>query len=108
VNGTLKNLGVDYIDILLIHRPSPLMDPDSVAKTLIELRDAGLVRHFGVSNFTSSQYNLLASRLPFPLVTNQIEMHPLLLDPLHVKKKLFYFFGSSQIPSDLYFGLFII
>lgn len=48
-----------------------------------ELRQAGKVRHFGVSNFASWQVHLLGSRLPFPLVTNQVELSPLALDVLH-------------------------
>ncbi|KAJ3328100.1 hypothetical protein HDU76_010589 [Blyttiomyces sp. JEL0837] len=83
VKGSLAALKTDFLDVLLIHRPSPMMDADEVAKAFIQLRDSGLVRHFGVSNFTSSQFDLLASRLPFPLVTNQIELHPLGLEPLH-------------------------
>lgn len=70
---SLKNLRTDYIDLLLIHRPDPLMDADEVAEAFTQLHDSGKVLHFGVSNFVPSQYELLASRLKMPLVTNQIE-----------------------------------
>lgn len=81
VDNSLKQLRTDYLDVLLIHRPDPLMDADEVAQAFVELKQAGKVQHFGVSNFTPSQFNLLASRLPFPLVTNQIEISVLHLEP---------------------------
>jgi predicted oxidoreductase len=68
---------------LLIHLPDPLMDADEVAEALTQLRDSGKILHAGVSNFTPYQFDLLASRLSFPLVTNQIELSPLFLNPLH-------------------------
>jgi len=81
---SLKNLAIDHIDLLLIHRPDPLMDADEVAEAFIQLHQAGKVRHFGVSNFTPAQFSLLQSRLPFTLATNQVEIspvhQPLLLD----------------------------
>lgn len=72
--NSLKMLGTDRIDLLLIHRPSPLLDPEVVAGAFTELRKQGKVLHFGVSNFTASQFELLQSYLSFPLVTNQIEL----------------------------------
>ncbi|KAJ3097159.1 hypothetical protein HDU97_005108 [Phlyctochytrium planicorne] len=72
-----------YLDILLIHRPSPMMDPVVVADAFRHLKNAGLVKHFGVSNFSFKQMELLQSRLEFPLVTNQIEMNPLRMWPYH-------------------------
>jgi predicted oxidoreductase len=72
--NSLKMLGTDRLDLLLIHRPDPLLDPDIVAEAFSRLRQQGKVRHFGVSNFTSTQFELLQSRMPFPLVTNQIEL----------------------------------
>lgn len=83
VEESLQALGTDRIDLLLIHRPDVLMDPDEVAEAFTALRQAGKVLHFGVSNFTPSQFDLLASRLDFPLVTNQIEVSVLFLDLLH-------------------------
>ena len=78
---SLERLGVDVIDVFLLHRPDVLMEPDEVAGVFDELRSAGKVRHFGASNFTASQVDLLQSRLDEPLVCNQIEVHPLRLSP---------------------------
>lgn len=71
VERSLKNLHTDYLDLLLIHRPSPLMHPDEIAEAFSALEQAGKVRFFGVSNFTPSQFEMLNSR--FSLVTNQVE-----------------------------------
>ncbi|MFP8965860.1 aldo/keto reductase family oxidoreductase [Pokkaliibacter sp. CJK22405] len=73
VERSLSSLGTDYIDLLLLHRPDPLMNADEVAEALQALQNSGKVRAFGVSNFTPSQFALLQSRWP-QLVTNQIEM----------------------------------
>lgn len=72
VEQSLRNLGTDYLDLLLIHRPDPLMDADEVAEAFGQLQRAGKVRFFGASNFTPAQFDLLASR--HPLVTNQVEL----------------------------------
>lgn len=81
---SLKNLATDSLDLLLIHRPDPLMDADEVAEAFLALHQSGKVLHFGVSNFTPAQFTLLQSRLPFTLATNQVEIspvyQPLLLD----------------------------
>ncbi|HEY9628307.1 MAG TPA: aldo/keto reductase [Coleofasciculaceae cyanobacterium] len=74
VDHSLQALHTDYLDVLLIHRPDPLMDADEIAAAFTQLKQAGKVLHFGVSNFSPSQFDLLASRLPFPLVTHQIEI----------------------------------
>ncbi|MBN2184416.1 MAG: aldo/keto reductase [Candidatus Krumholzibacteriota bacterium] len=79
--NSLKRLGTDYIDILLIHRPDPLIDVDAVAEAFASLRKSGKVLHFGVSNFSPSKYRLLSSRMDIPLVTNQVECSVLHLDP---------------------------
>ncbi len=71
---SLRLLHVDHIDLLLIHRPDFLMDIHEVADAFGQLKQQGKVLHFGVSNFTTSQYDLLQSALPFPLVTNQVEL----------------------------------
>ena len=81
VENSLRYLRTDYVDVLLIHRPDPLMQADEVAEAFRSLEQAGKVRHFGVSNFTSAQFDLLAARVT--LVTNQVELSPLHLDPLH-------------------------
>ncbi|TCC01034.1 aldo/keto reductase family oxidoreductase [Kosakonia quasisacchari] len=81
---SLVNLATDHLDLLLIHRPDPLMDADEVAEAFLHLHQSGKVHHFGVSNFTPAQFSLLQSRLPFTLATNQVEIspvhQPLLLD----------------------------
>jgi predicted oxidoreductase len=82
VERSLKNLHTDYIDVLLIHRPDPLMDADDTARGLEDVVKAGKVRAVGVSNFLPHQFDLLASRLPFPLVTNQIELSVKYVSPL--------------------------
>lgn len=81
--NSLRVLKTDYIDLLLIHRPDPLMDTDEVAQAFVELKRSGKVLYFGVSNFTTWQFELLSSRLRFPLVTNQIEISVLKMDALH-------------------------
>ncbi len=80
VNKSLKNLHTDFIDLLLIHRPDPLMNPEETANAFIELKKSGKVKQFGVSNFSSSDFEMLQAYLPFQLVTNQIELSPYHLD----------------------------
>ena len=84
VENSLTNLNTDYIDLLLIHRPSPLMNPHEIAETFTELRNSGKVKYFGVSNFTPSQFEMLNSY--FELVTNQVE--------LSVMKREFFLDGT--------------
>ncbi|EJG0882765.1 aldo/keto reductase family oxidoreductase [Vibrio parahaemolyticus] len=83
VNNSLERLNVDEIDVLLIHRPDVLMDADEVAEAFMELHKVGKVKHFGVSNFTPRQFELLQSRLGKPLVTNQVEINPLNFEVAH-------------------------
>jgi len=83
VENSLRNLKTDYLDVLLIHRSDPLMNADEVASAFSELKHSGKVRFFGVSNFTPFQFDLLQSRLDFPLVTNQVEVSVLKMDALH-------------------------
>ena len=83
VNNSLERLNIDQIDVLLIHRPDVLMDADEVADAFSELHKVGKVKHFGVSNFTPSQFDLLQSRVAKPLVTNQIEINPLNFEVAH-------------------------
>ncbi|HUN24284.1 MAG TPA: aldo/keto reductase [Anaerolineales bacterium] len=79
--NSLRQLRTDYLDLLLIHRPDPFMDADETADALFGLVQSGKVRSVGVSNFTPSQFNLLQSRLPIPLVTNQVEASLLHREP---------------------------
>ncbi|HEY9029102.1 MAG TPA: aldo/keto reductase [Burkholderiaceae bacterium] len=81
VDNSLAALRTDSIDVLLIHRPDALMDADALADCFGRLRTAGKVRHFGVSNFTPSQFALLNRRID--LVTNQIEISPLHVAPFY-------------------------
>ncbi|MDP4302632.1 aldo/keto reductase [Leptothrix discophora] len=71
---TLALLGVERLDLLLIHRPDPLMDADATGAALDALVDEGLIGAAGVSNFLPHDFQLLASRMKHPLVTNQIEL----------------------------------
>ena len=72
--ASLRRLGTEYIDVLLIHRPDFLTDPEETAEAFSELKKAGKVRYFGVSNFKPSQLEMLSACLDEPLVTNQIEI----------------------------------
>jgi len=81
--GSLRALRTNYLDLLLIHRPDPLLDADEVSAAFESLHRTGKVLHFGVSNFMPWQFDLLADRLGFPLVTNQIELSVGHLEPLH-------------------------
>lgn len=83
VNNSLERLRVNEIDVLLIHRSDVLMDADEVAEAFTELHKVGKVKHFGVSNFSPAQFELLQSRLGKPLVTNQVEINPLNFDVAH-------------------------
>ena len=74
VDGSLAALGTDYLDILLLHRPDALVEPDEVARAFDELHAAGKVRHFGVSNHTPGQIELLRRSLDQPLVVNQLQL----------------------------------
>lgn len=83
VNNSLSRLNIEQIDLLLIHRPDLLMDADEVAEAFAELHKVGKVKHFGVSNFTPSQFELLQDRVHKPLVTNQVEINPLNFEVAH-------------------------
>ena len=72
VENSLLDLHTDYIDVLLLHRPDYLMNPYEIAETFSKLRDNGKVKHFGVSNFSISQFEMIHQ--VFPLVTHQIEI----------------------------------
>lgn len=72
--GSLRRLGIEQIDCLLLHRPDLLMDVDEVARAFDDLSSAGKVRAFGVSNFDAGQMQLLQSGLGRELVVNQLEI----------------------------------
>ena len=75
VEGSLRRLQTDYLDILLLHRPDPLVEPAEVARAFDDLRRAGKVRYFGVSNHTGAQIALLQKEMAQPLVINQLELN---------------------------------
>ena len=74
VDASLAEMGIDEIDVLLVHRPDPFMDHHETGAALDALVDAGKVRAVGVSNFRPWDWNLLQSAMRHPLVTNQIEL----------------------------------
>lgn len=80
VERSLTNLHTDYLDLLLIHRPDPLMDPYEIAEAVALLKQQGKILHFGVSNFTPNQLKLL--RQLTPVVTNQVECSLLHRQPI--------------------------
>jgi predicted oxidoreductase len=80
VEESLQRLRLERIDLLMLHRPDFLADPAEIAKAFQELRAAGKVREFGVSNFRPSLLSAVQGALPFPLQVNQVEIHPLRLD----------------------------
>ncbi|WP_160154576.1 aldo/keto reductase family oxidoreductase [Microbulbifer sp. ALW1] len=82
VETSLRDMGVEQMDLLLLHRPDPLMDADALAGVLEQLVAEGKVKHLGVSNFLPHQVDLLQSRLSLPLVANQIEVSLLHSQPL--------------------------
>lgn len=73
VEGSLSRLGTDYIDVLLLHRPDILMEPEEVARAFDYLLEKGMVRHFGVSNQNPYQMELLQKYLSMPLCANQLQ-----------------------------------
>ena len=75
VEGSLRRLQTDYLDVLLLHRPDPLVEPEEVAQAFDALHAAGQVRYFGVSNHTPGQMALLQKYLRQPLVANQLELN---------------------------------
>ena len=73
--GSLERLGIETIDLLQLHRPDYLADPQEIARAFTELRDAGKVREFGVSNFRPTLLATVQRALGFPLQVNQVEIH---------------------------------
>lgn len=71
VETSLKNLQTEYLDVLLLHRPSPLMHPEEISEAILRLKQQGKIRSFGVSNFTPSQVDLISKHVAVDV--NQIE-----------------------------------
>lgn len=82
VERSLRNFGTEYVDLLLLHRPDPLLAADETASALTALVESGKVRAIGVSNFAPHQVDLLQSRLDLPLSANQVELSVLATDAL--------------------------
>jgi len=80
VEASLRDMGTDHVDLLLIHRPDPLIDPEETGKALDALVASGKVKAVGVSNFRPWDFALLQSAMSNTLVTNQIEMSLLATD----------------------------
>lgn len=75
VDGILKRLNIESLDMFLLHRPDYLFNANEVAETFEQLQSSGKVKHFGVSNFKPSQVLLLQSVLSMPLLVNQVEIN---------------------------------
>jgi predicted oxidoreductase len=73
VEGSLSRLGIDYVDMLLLHRPDTLVEPEEVAEAFDKLESAGKVRNFGVSNHNFMQIELLKTAVKQPLMVNQLQ-----------------------------------
>lgn len=99
VEGSLKRLAVDHLDILLLHRSDSLVEPEEVASAFEELKGSGKVRYFGVSNHTAMQIELLKRYLTQPLVANQIQLglqHPyLIVDGIEADRE-----GGSRVTHE--------
>jgi predicted oxidoreductase len=75
VEGSLRRLQINHIDVLLLHRPDALVEPEEVARAFDALQAAGKVRHFGVSNHSPMQIDLLKTAVRQPIVANQLEFN---------------------------------
>ena len=80
IDQSLQRLKLERIDLYQLHRPDWLANPEDIASALIDIHKAGKVRYFGVSNFRPSLVSAVQSALPFPLVSNQVQIHFLRLD----------------------------
>lgn len=78
---SLKNLKTDYLDLFLLHRPSPLMQPDEIGEAITALKESGKIKQFGVSNFTPSQIGLLETGTP--VSANQVEFSLTHTEPMY-------------------------
>lgn len=95
VENSLINLQTDRIDLLLLHRPAPLFKPEEVARAFSQLKDSGKVLHFGVSNFSAMQFEMLNSFTDQELITNQVEISPYCLE--HFENGNMDFFLKQRI-----------
>ncbi len=93
--NSLKNLGTDYLDLLLLHRPSPFFNPEEVARAFSDLQKSGKVLHFGVSNFSIQQFEMLEAYTEVTLVTNQVEISPFCLE--HFENGNMEFFLKEKV-----------
>ena len=93
---SLQNLGTDYLDVLLLHRPSPFFNPEEAARAFTDLKKEGKVRYFGVSNFSAQQFDTLNTFVEDPLVTNQIEISPIQLE--HFENHTIDHLQMKQVP----------
>lgn len=82
VEQSLKKLSTDYIDVLLLHHYDILMEADETASAITTLVKRGLIKYFGVANFTVHQHQLLQSRLSIPIITNHLELNLLNTKPI--------------------------
>ncbi len=80
IDESLKRLKLERVDLYQLHRPDWLADPEDIASALVDIHQAGKVRFFGVSNFRPSLVDAVQSALPFPLVSNQVQINFLRLD----------------------------
>lgn len=92
---SLKNLQAEYLDLLLLHRPSPLMHPDEIAKAIDQLKSQGKIKDFGVSNFTPSQMTMVGAKST--ITANQIQFSLTDFDAMH-NGTLDYMVTNSIIP----------
>lgn len=83
IQGSLKRLGIDSVDLYQLHRPDPLSHPAETAKVLDQLVRDGLVKNIGVSNYYPHQTKALQKYLESPIVSNQISLSLLRLDPIY-------------------------
>ena len=78
--GSLRRLGIEAIDIYMLHRPDYLANPEEIAKAFVQLRDSGKVRWFGISNFRPSLVTAVQIACPMPLIVHQVEISLAKLD----------------------------
>lgn len=95
VEHSLRSLNTDHLNLLLIHRPDPLMNPEEVGQAFYHLKESGKVLHFGVSNFSPMQYQMLNKHFGGQLVTNQVEISPYCLE--HFQNGNMEFFLQQKI-----------